>query len=203
MLQLFDLFQIALTLNDFGCHGEFFETFHSRNGIHKGHHGIFENTAQTSCAGFFFDSQFRNCMQCIVGKIEIDVIDFECFLILLDECVPGLGEYLNQGIFVERMKCRNDGQTAYKFWNHAEFEQIFGLKRTVQRFDIAFFFCLNIGVKADRRRARARFNDIFKADKCAAADEQNIGRIDAQKLLLRVFAAAFGRHCGDRTFDNL
>ena len=44
---------------------------------------------------------------------------------------------------------------------------------------------------------------LVEADERAAADEQDIGSIYAQHLLLGVFSAALGRHVGNGAFNNL
>ena len=46
-------------------------------------------------------------------------------------------------------------------------------------------------------------DDVLEADEGAAADEQDVGGVDLQELLLRVLAAALGRHVGDRALDDL
>src|SRR5690606_20328956 len=43
----------------------------------------------------------------------------------------------------------------------------------------------------------------LEARERTAADEQDVGRIDLEELLLRVLAAALRRHRGDRAFDQL
>ena len=43
---------------------------------------------------------------------------------------------------------------------------------------------------------------FFQARKRAAADKQDIGRIDVNKFLIRMFAAALGRNAGNRTFNQ-
>ena len=42
-----------------------------------------------------------------------------------------------------------------------------------------------------------------RPDERAAADEQDVGGVDLQELLLRVLAAALGRHVADRALDDL
>jgi hypothetical protein len=46
-------------------------------------------------------------------------------------------------------------------------------------------------------------DDLLEADEGAAADEQDVGRVDLQELLLRMLAAALRRHVGDRAFHDL
>jgi hypothetical protein len=51
--------------------------------------------------------------------------------------------------------------------------------------------------------ADAALDDLVEPDERAAADEQDVGRVDLQELLLRVLAAALGRHVRDGALDDL
>ena len=44
---------------------------------------------------------------------------------------------------------------------------------------------------------------LLEADEGAAADEQDVGGVDLEELLVRVLASALWRHVGDRAFENL
>src|SRR4029453_11158261 len=50
---------------------------------------------------------------------------------------------------------------------------------------------------------RAIQNDLLEAREGTAADEQDVGRVDLQELLLRMLATALRRHRRDRAFDQL
>ncbi len=50
---------------------------------------------------------------------------------------------------------------------------------------------------------RAVADDLLEAVEGAAADEQDVGRVDLHELLVRVLAAALRRHVGDRALDHL
>ena len=49
----------------------------------------------------------------------------------------------------------------------------------------------------------AALDDLLEPDEGAAADEEDVGRVDLQEVLLRVLAAALRRHVGDRPLDDL
>ena len=61
----------------------------------------------------------------------------------------------------------------------------------------------DLGAEADRGRPAARGDDLLEPGKGAAADEQDVGGVDLQELLLRVLAAALRGHRGDRAFHDL
>ena len=48
-----------------------------------------------------------------------------------------------------------------------------------------------------------RWTICSRPDEGAAADEEDVGRVDLQEILLRVLAAALGRHVRDRALDDL
>ena len=68
---------------------------------------------------------------------------------------------------------------------------------------LKLLLALDVGAEAEPRLAEATLDDLVEADERAAADEQDVGRVDLQEVLLRVLAAALGRHVGDRALDDL
>ena len=62
---------------------------------------------------------------------------------------------------------------------------------------------LDVGLEAQRLLADAPLDDLLEADERAAADEQDVGRVDLEELLVRVLAAALRRHVGHRAFQDL
>ncbi len=61
----------------------------------------------------------------------------------------------------------------------------------------------DLGLEADTALVGAVHDDLFEAGECAAADEQDVARVDLQEFLLRVLASALRRHRGDRALDQL
>ncbi len=62
---------------------------------------------------------------------------------------------------------------------------------------------LDVGLEAERLLADAAVDLLVEADERAAADEQDVGRVDLEELLVRVLAAALRRHVGDRALEDL
>ena len=62
---------------------------------------------------------------------------------------------------------------------------------------------LHVGAEADALHAHAALDDAVEAHEGAAADEQDVRGVDLEELLLRVLAAALGRHARHRAFDDL
>jgi hypothetical protein len=65
------------------------------------------------------------------------------------------------------------------------------------------FLTRDLGAEAERLLADAALDHLLEADEGAAADEEDVGRVDLQELLLRVLAAALRRHVGDGALDDL
>src|SRR5215471_16323806 len=61
----------------------------------------------------------------------------------------------------------------------------------------------HLGAEADGGRPPARRDDLLEPVEGAAADEQNVGGVDLQELLLRMLAAALRRHRRDGAFHDL
>ena len=62
---------------------------------------------------------------------------------------------------------------------------------------------LHIGLEAQRLLADAAVDHLVEADERAAADEEDVGRVDLEELLVRVLAAALRRNVGDGAFQDL
>src|SRR3546814_18912006 len=61
----------------------------------------------------------------------------------------------------------------------------------------------HVGAEADRAALAAPGDQLVEAGESAAADEQDIGGVDLQELLLRMLAAALRRPRGDGAYHDL
>ena len=61
---------------------------------------------------------------------------------------------------------------------------------------------MNGRAKTDTTFFSTLTDNFFQACKRAAADKQDVGRIDVDKFLIRMLAAALGRNAGNRTFNQ-
>ena len=62
---------------------------------------------------------------------------------------------------------------------------------------------LHVRLEAQRLLAGAPLDLLVEADEGAAADEQDVGRVDLEELLVRMLAPALRRNVGDRAFEDL
>ena len=62
---------------------------------------------------------------------------------------------------------------------------------------------LDVRPEAERLLADAPFDDLVEADEGPAADEEDVGRVDLEELLVRVLAAPLRRDVRDRALQDL
>ena len=110
----------------------------------------------------------------------------------------------HQLILVQFIQCRRDRQAPDKFRDQAIFDEVFGFDR-VQHLAhaAAIILALDLGRETDAALFGALADDAIQPRERAAADKQDIGRVDLQKFLLRVLAPALRRHRGDGALDQL
>ena len=122
---------------------------------------------------------------------------------MLHQRVLRLGQDRNQRVFVQVFERRNNRQAANKLRDQAEFQQIlrFEVFEVLTHSLLAFVF--DVSPKAHRRSLATLRNDLIKAGKSPAADEQNVGCVHLQKLLLWMLAPTLGWYRRNCTFHDL
>src|SRR6185503_10887734 len=89
----------------------------------------------------------------------------------------------------------------------AELQQVLGLHELEELADLLLALAgAGVGVaaaEADRLLADALLDDLLEAGEGAAADEEDLRRVDLQELLLRMLAAALRRDVARGALDDL
>src|SRR5258708_4286873 len=80
-------------------------------------------------------------------------------------------------------------ERAHEFGNQAEFEEILGLELLEDLAGLALLGSAHLGAEADRAALPALRDDLLQSRERAAADEENVSRVDLQEFLLRMLAA--------------
>src|SRR5262249_38220048 len=104
--------------------------------------------------------------------------------------------------FVEWLQGCNNRQSSHKFGNHAKLDEIIAGYFGEQLAQLVLAL-LRIAAKADGLPADAAGDNVFETDKRSTANEQDVGRVTLDGLLLGVLAAALGRHVAHRSFEHL
>ena len=121
----------------------------------------------------------------------------------LIECILRLDQDLDQGVLAQFVERGDDRQTADQFRDQAELDQVLGFGIAQHIADRPLARARHLGAEADAALLRAVADDLLESVEGAAADEQDIGRVDLHEILVRMLAPALRRHRGDRALDQL
>ena len=112
------------------------------------------------------------------------------FWYCLHQAVLRLREDVDERLLVELVQRRHDRQAADELGDEAELEQVLRLDLAEQIAELVLLLDLDVGAEAERVLPDAPLDDLVEPDEGAAADEEDVGRVDLQEILLRVLAAA-------------
>src|SRR5262249_50871635 len=109
----------------------------------------------------------------------------------------------DQRSLVELLERRDHRQTTDELGDEAELQEVLGLHLAQEIGRIALVALADLRAEADGLQADAATDDVLETDECATADEEDVGGVDLEELLLRVLASALRRHRGGRALDDL
>src|SRR5690606_14798436 len=136
-------------------------------------------------------------------EFQLDTVKFEEALVLPDERVTRFGQDADERVPVEAADRGDHRQPADELGDQPVLEQVL-------RHDLAE----DVGRRAIGNRPqpspeawpplpRARLDDLREPVESATTDEQDVGGVDLNELLVRVLAPALGWHVGDRALQHL
>jgi hypothetical protein len=123
--------------------------------------------------------------------------------VLLHEGVARLGENLDERIRFEVVDCADDRHAADELGDQAEFGEILGLDVAEDRPEILVFRTTDIGTETDTLGTDSVLHDLLDPGESAATNEQHVGGVDLQELLMRMLASALGRHGSRGALEDL
>ena len=135
---------------------------------------------------------------------QLDAVHLEELAVLLGERVLRLGEHPNQRLLVEVVDRGDHGEPADELGDEPEADEVLGhhLGDDLARH----------GPSSAERTSAPKPTDVlpirllitlFEPGEGSAADEQHVGGVDLEELLVGMLAAALGRHGGDRALEDL
>src|ERR1700736_5395034 len=198
-----DIERASRSLDHFARDHDLFNAFQARKIEHCLEQDAFENRAQAPRACLALDRLAGDRAKSLVGERQLDVLHLEQPLILFHQRVLWIGQDLLERSFVEILQRGDHRQPANELRDQAVLQQILGLDVTEDFAGTAIFRRQHLGCETDRRRAPAGGNDLLQPRERAAADEENVGGVDLQELLLRMLAAALRRNRGNRALHDL
>src|SRR4051794_4351025 len=164
---------------------------------------VLDDRAQAARAGLAREGAVCDRPQRVVGEDEVDVVVVEEALVLLHERVLRLGQDLNEVFALQLVHSRHDGQATDELRDQSEVEEIFGHDAAEQLGALRVALRRDLAPEADGVLADALGDDLVEAGKRAAADEEDVRRVDREELLVRMLAAALRRNRCDSALENL
>src|SRR5690606_28512516 len=141
-----------------------------------------EDRAEATGAGALILRFAGDGTERLVRELEVDAVELEQALVLLHQRVLGLGEDLDQGIFVELLQRRHDRKATDELGDEPELHQVFVLDALEQLPLAQLLLGLDVGTEAHALGADAVLNDVFDPGEGTAADEEDVRGVDLQEV---------------------
>src|SRR5207245_2722102 len=139
----------------------------------------------------------------VVGELELDPVELEELAVLLDERVLRLDEDAHERLLVEAGDGADHRQPSDELGDEAELEQVLGQDLGQRLTQVAVAGATNDGAEADALVTDPAVDELLDARERAAADEQDVRRVDLDELLVRMLAPALRRHRRRRALEDL
>ena len=161
---------------------------------HDVHEGLLNNGPQSACTGPSCNSLVGDRPQGSLGKGQFHPVQLEEFLKLAGQSIARLGQNANQGFAVERVHGRNHWQTSDELWNKPKLVKVLWAHQAEGFGPLNDLARTRIIVESQRTSTDPLGDDVFQTGEGAPHDEQDVGGIDLDEVLLRMFASTLGRH---------
>src|SRR5215203_161586 len=165
--------------------------------------GLLEDRAQAAGAGLSLQRLVSDRLEAVVGEDELDVVELEEALELAGERVARLGQDRGQVIAAELMDCRDHRQAADELGDQAILDQVLRQHLLEPLAGVFFLARGDFSAEADSAVAHPALDHLVEFGEGAAADEEDVGGVDRQELLVGVLAPTLRRHRGGGPLENL
>ena len=171
--------------------------------VHHVEHDVLEDRAEPPRAGAPLERLVGDGRRRVVGELQPHLLQLEVLLVLLEDRVLGLDEDPHQRGLVQVVERRHDRQPPDELRDQPELQQVLGLDLGEHVAELAVGLAPDLGAEAHAGLPDAALDDLVQPDERPAADEQDVRRVDLDELLVRVLAAALGRHVRHRALEDL
>src|SRR3954447_2317471 len=170
---------------------------------HHVEQGALDDRAQSASAGLALESLLRDLRERLLGEDELDRVVGEEALVLAHEGVLGLGQDLDEIVALELVHGRDDRQAADELRDQPVGEQVFRHHLREHLRGLVRVLRADLGAESHRVLPDPLADDLLQVGERAAADEEDVRRVDREELLVRVLAPALGRHRRHRSLEDL
>ena len=144
----------------------------------------------------------RNRPHCVVIERQLHTVESQQLLVLLAQRVFRLGQNSHQRVLIQRVKRHCNRQTTDKFRNQTELRQILRAQ-LFQRIRAALRrLAGQLRAETEVLLARAALDNRHNAVERAAADKEDVCRVNLNHFLLGMLSATLRRNGGNRTFED-
>src|SRR6516165_8859253 len=182
------------------------DPFHVLAAGHLVHHreqDFLQDGPQAAGAGAAQDGLVGDGFERVGRELQVHPIQLEQPPVLLDQRVPRLGEDADERLAVEVVHAGDDGQAADELGDHAELEQVLGHHLGERVGGGPVVLDPQLRPEPHPALADALLDDLLQAGERPAADEQHVGGVDLDELLVRVLAPALRGHRRGRALQDL
>src|ERR1700693_1453774 len=170
---------------------------------HRVEQRLFDDRLQSARTCASKPRQLRDRIERSFLEHELHVVQREELLVLLDQRVLRLGEDAHDVLLVEVVQRDDDRQAGDGSRDEPVLQQVLRLE-LLER--LGYRLALDLVVRrpeTDRPPADALLDDLLQPVERAATDEQDVGGVDLDEIVVRVLAAALRRNVGHRALEDL
>ena len=146
------------------------------------------------------DRLIGDCFQSVVAELKLHAVHLEKPGVLLDQGVLRLGQDLDQRVHVQVGDRGDHREPADEFGDQAELDQILGHHVGELIGGVDLRLGADLGAEAQATLAHALVDDLLQPGEGTGDDEQHVGGVDLDELLVRMLAAALR---GNRRLGSL
>src|SRR5437870_282747 len=179
------------------------EPLDGRQLVHDLEHDLLQDRPEPARAGPPLERLLRDRRHRVVRELQADLLEVEVLLVLPGDRVLRLPEDAHQRRLVEVVEGRDDRQPADELGDEPVLQEILGLDHHEEVAHPALLAPLDLRAEAHARASDARLDDLVEPDEGAAAQKEDVRRVDLDELLVRMLPPALGRHVGDRALEDL
>ena len=164
----------------------------AREVVHHVQEDLFEDRAEPTGPRGAQQGLLGDGLQGVLGELQLDVVEHEGPLVLAYERVLRLNQDTDEGVFVEVAHRAHHRQPTDELGDQAELDEVLG-QDVAQDFGVVALGAVgDLGAKADALAPDAALDDLVEPGERAAADEEDVRRVDLDELLVRVLAPPWG-----------
>jgi hypothetical protein len=164
---------------------------------------LLEDRAQRADAGLLRAGALRDGAQRLRREVELRLLEAEDPLELAHEGVLRLDQDADEVVLAQRIKDADHRQPADELGDHPELDQVLALDLAQEVLGLLLVVRAAGRVVPDAALADAAADDLLELREGAAHDEEDVGGVDLEVVLLGVLAAALRRDVGDGPLEDL